>query len=90
MIRLFVVAALCMTPFAASAAETAATPMTLDGIIHPGSDDTLAFTPDGNTVFFDRSEGPHKTVMISHRVDGHWLQPAVASFSGQWFDQDPL
>jgi hypothetical protein len=84
------VAAAAMVPFAARAAETVATPMTLDGIIHADSDDTLAFTPDGNTVFFDRSEGPHKTVMIAHRVNGRWAQPQVASFSGQWFDQDPL
>ena len=68
----------------------AAEPVTLDGIIHSDSDDTLAFTPDGNTVFFDRSEGTHKTVMISHRANGHWAQPKVASFSGQWFDQDPV
>ncbi|AXC12179.1 WD40 domain protein beta Propeller [Acidisarcina polymorpha] len=67
-----------------------ATPVTLDGNIHPDSDDTLAFTPDGNTVFFDRSEGPHKTIMVSHRLHGHWAKAEVASFSGQWFDQDPL
>jgi WD40-like Beta Propeller Repeat len=79
--------AVCTMP---CTAETVAMPMTLDGIIHADSDDTLAFTPDGNTVFFDRSEGSHKTVMIAHRVDGHWAQPEVASFSGQWFNQDPL
>jgi hypothetical protein len=64
--------------------------VTLGGILHPDSDDTLAFTPDGNTVFFDRSEGPHKTIMVSHKVDGHWSAPKVASFSGRWFDQDPV
>jgi hypothetical protein len=61
-------------------AAQVATPVTLDGIIQSDSDDTLAFTPDNNTVFFDRSAGPHKTIMISHH----------ASFSGHWFDQDPL
>lgn len=65
-------------------------PVTLDGIIHPDSDDTLAFTPDGNTVFFDRSSGPHKTIMVSHRANGRWSRPQVAGFSGRWFDQDPL
>ncbi|MGA9333028.1 MAG: hypothetical protein WBV39_02005 [Rudaea sp.] len=64
--------------------------MTLGGIIHPDSDDTLAFTPDGATVFFDRSSGPHKTIMVSHKVNGHWSRPQVAGFSGRWFDQDPL
>lgn len=65
-------------------------PVTLGGILHADSDDTLAFTPDGTTVFFDRSEGTHKTIMVSHRVGGGWTAPQVAGFSGRWFDQDPL
>lgn len=65
--------------------------VTLGGIIRPASDDTLAFTPDGNTVFFDRSEGKHKTIMVSqHKADGSWSKPQIASFSGHWFDQDPV
>ena len=75
---------------AAELATLAPQAVTLGGIIHPDSDDTLAFTPDGNTVFFDRSNGPHKTIMVSHRVNGHWSRPQVAGFSGHWFDQDPL
>jgi len=67
-----------------------AIPVSLGGIIHSDSDDTLAFTPDGDTVFFDRSEGSRKTIMISHHVGGRWLPPQTASFSGRWFDQDPL
>lgn len=63
--------------------------VTLDGIIRPDSDDTLAFTPDGSTVFFDRSEGKHKTIMVSRKLDGRWLQPQIAGFSGRWYDQDP-
>ena len=69
----------------ASAAEIALAipqPVTLGGIIHPHSDDTLAFTPDSNTVFFDRSSGPHKTIMISHKINGRWSNPQVANFSG--------
>src|SRR5690242_13581421 len=65
-------------------------PVTLGGILHADSDDTLAFTPDGATVFFDRSEGTHKTILVSQRVGGHWTAPRVAGFSGHWFDQDPL
>lgn len=65
-------------------------PVTLGGIIRPVSDDTVALMPDGNTVFFDRSNGPHKTIMVSRRVNGHWSKPQVASFSGYWFDQDPV
>ena len=62
----------------------------LDGIIDQDKDDTLAFTPDGNTVFFDRSDGPHKTIMVAHRISGHWSPPQTARFSGTWFDQDPI
>ena len=90
MIRAFLAVLAVALPIAPQALAAGATPVTLDGIIHPDSDDTLAFTPDGNTVFFDRSEGTHKTVMVSHRVDGHWARPTVAGFSGQWFDQDPV
>jgi hypothetical protein len=66
------------------------TPMTLGGIINQDIDDTLAFMPDGKTVFFDRSEGAKKTIMVSHRIKGHWSPPETASFSGKWFDQDPV
>ncbi|MFS6835624.1 hypothetical protein, partial [Staphylococcus aureus] len=42
------------------------------------------------TVFFDRSAGKQKTIMVSHKVDGRWSQPEVAGFSGHAFDQDPV
>lgn len=64
--------------------------VTLDGVLNPRFNDTPAFTPDGKTVFFDRSAGSHKTIMVSHKVGGHWSTPEVASFSGHWFDQDPV
>lgn len=75
---------------ASGAATVAPERVTLDGILNPDSDDTLAFTPDGSTVFFDRSEGPHKTIMVSHKVNGRWSSPEVAGFSGHAFDQDPV
>lgn len=82
---------LLIAPGAWAAAATAVPrPVTLGGILHPDSDDTLAFTPDGNTVFFDRSSGTHKTIMVSQRTNGHWSPPRVAGFSGRWFDQDPV
>jgi hypothetical protein len=61
-----------MPTASATNAVDAPEPVSLDGIIHPDSDDTLVFTPDGNTVFFDRSEGKHKTILISHKTGGHW------------------
>ena len=75
---------------AADIAPVAVVPMTLGGIINQDSDDTLAFTPDRHSVFFDRSEGKRKTIMVSHRVKGRWSAPETASFSGKWFDQDPV
>lgn len=81
---------LLASAFAADAPSRAPRPVTLGGIIHADSDDTLAFTPDGNTVFFDRGSGKHKTIMVAHRAQGRWSTPAVATFSGHWFDQDPV
>ena len=78
------------TAHAAAPAAVTPQPVTLDGILHADTDDTLAFTPDGGTAFFDRSEGTHKTIMVSRRIDGHWTRPQVAGFSGRWFDQDPV
>ncbi len=82
-----------LVPTRAAATPTAsAAPMavTLQGIIQPANDDTLAFTPNGNAVFFDRSSGSRKAIMVSRKMNGQWSKPAVASFSGRWFDQDPL
>jgi len=92
--RWFLLAAMLFTggtvlPLIAATPAATPIPVTLGGIIHPDSDDTLAFTPDGNTVFFDRSEGKHKTIMVSHKANGRWSQPEVANFSGHWYDQDP-
>jgi hypothetical protein len=75
--------------FAATLVDAVPHRVTLDGIIHPKTDDTLAFTPDGNTVFFDRGENKHETIMVSHNVNGRWSPPRVASFSGRWHDKDP-
>jgi hypothetical protein len=82
-----------ISPTAKSATFPMRGPMqivSLDGVINQNTDDTLAFVPDNETVFFDRSDGVHKTIMVSHRKAGRWSPPEVASFSGQWFDQDPV
>ena len=81
---------MCSRATASEIAPLSTTPVTLGGIINQDSDDTLAFTPDHNTVFFDRSDGPRKTILVSHRTKGRWSAPQPASFSGRWFDQDPV
>lgn len=88
--RLLLAASLGAAPHALAADHGPTVPVTLDGILSADSDDTVALTPDGNTVFFDRSNGPHKTIMTAHRAGGHWSKPEIASFSGQWFDQNPV
>jgi hypothetical protein len=87
-------AACCITSLVANvSAQTAAddTPQVFaPGVVSgPANEDSAAFTPDGNTVLFDRIHWPNAAIMVSHRVNGIWSTPTVASFSGQWLDHDP-
>jgi Tol biopolymer transport system component len=85
------VAMIC-APGATAEPAAPAVPVVADlgGLLNGDTDDTLAFTPDGDTVFFDRSLGAAKTVMVSRRIAGRWTAPKVAAFSGHWFDQNPV
>ncbi|RUL78355.1 TolB family protein [Dyella choica] len=51
----------------------------------PAGEACPAFTPDGNTVYFDVGS----MILVSHREHGDWSKPQIASFSGQWGDHDP-
>jgi hypothetical protein len=51
----------------------------------PAGEACPAFTPDGNSVYFDVGI----MILVSHRVHGSWSKPAIAPFSGQWLDHDP-
>jgi WD40-like Beta Propeller Repeat len=60
------------------------------GIISgPAHDASPAFTPDGKTVFFSRSNTSSSTVLVSQRLGDSWSQPQIASFSGAWEDMEP-
>lgn len=48
-----------------------------------------AFTPDGRIVFFQRGNPSESTILVSHREDGRWSMPTIASFSGKWNDMEP-
>lgn len=48
-----------------------------------------AFTPDGRTVYFQRSNPAQSTILGSHLGDGAWSTPVVAPFSGTWNDMEP-
>jgi Tol biopolymer transport system component len=60
-------------------------------ISSPANDGAPVFTPDGNTLYFTRSgpTGQPSVIMESQRKAGHWSAPAIASFSGQWYDSSP-
>jgi WD40-like Beta Propeller Repeat len=66
-------------------------------LVGPGvistSDDEYAgsFTPDGNTIYFNKSvpTSNQYTVVYSRMVHGKWTTPVIASFSGRYSDTDP-
>lgn len=55
----------------------------------PANDGSPTFSPDGNTLFFTRSAAHWTVILESHKVGGHWSQPTVAPFSGEWPDSSP-
>ena len=55
----------------------------------PEHDAAPAFAPDGRTVWFNRSDGTHSTILESRFEGGQWSSPRVAPFSGQWSDMEP-
>lgn len=50
------------------------------------------FTPDGTTFYFVKSTPGFNfwTIVSSHFGKGHWSDPQVAPFSGQYSDADPF
>jgi WD40-like Beta Propeller Repeat len=83
------VAATCALPLAARAASAE---LLAPGVISTGLQETsAAFSPDGNTVYFLRSDLAEQddTILYAQRRDGRWSTPEVAPFSGQWHDSEP-
>jgi len=52
---------------------------------------TAALSPDGQTLYFMRSDFAETddTILLSHHHGTRWSTPEVASFSGQWHDSEP-
>ena len=48
-----------------------------------------AFSPDGLTVYFGRSNSEVALILESQRTASGWSAPTVASFSGHWLDMEP-
>jgi WD40-like Beta Propeller Repeat len=60
------------------------------GVISGGAHDSApAFTPDGKTVYFSRSNGDLSLIVESHRKKEKWSPPVLAPFSGRWNDMEP-
>ncbi|MGZ4808271.1 MAG: TolB family protein, partial [Thermoanaerobaculia bacterium] len=64
-----------------------------EGVISTSADEFAgAITPDGRTIYFDRSipRSVLYVICVSHLVNGRWTAPEVAPFSGQYRDSDPV
>jgi Tol biopolymer transport system component len=64
-----------------------------DGVISTSADEFGgAVTPDGKTIYFNRSipRSYLYVICLSHLRDGKWSHPEVAPFSGTWRDSDPV
>ncbi|MDB5580126.1 MAG: hypothetical protein JWR80_5302 [Bradyrhizobium sp.] len=79
--------------FAAALVQSASAPAPVvfgPGVISGTQDvDAATFSPDGKTVFFDRSIDGVSTIMMSRRSGKTWSAPVTAPFSGKWSDKDP-
>ena len=78
------------TPVNEKATLPVATIFAPDWASDQSHDEPPTFSPDGQTLFFQRSDGHVSTILVSHLVDGHWSTPAVAPFSGSSSDQFPV
>lgn len=64
-----------------------------EGVISTSDFDSHpAFTPDGKTLYFVRSTPNFNlwTILVTRFENGHWTQPQMAPFSGQYADADPF
>ena len=68
---------------AADAVPTVFAPGTISG---PANEASPVFTPDGNTVYFTRSNSSDNVILVAHRRGDGWSAPEVAPFSGKWRD----
>ena len=48
----------------------------------------ITFSPDGKECFYTKAN-PTNTIMTTKEINGHWLQPSIAEFSGKVFDFEP-
>lgn len=58
-------------------------------ISSPANDGSPTFAPDGGTLYFTRSTANWTAILESHKMNGEWNKPMLASFSGEWPDSSP-
>jgi len=73
---------------AATDQPTAPTVFAPGVISSAGDEGSVAFMPDGATVFFSRGAGDHYAILFSQREGNSWSAPKTAPFSGKWLDTD--
>ncbi len=50
----------------------------------------LVVAPEGDELYFSVATGSASVIMVARRVEGLWLEPRVAPFSGVWRDFEPF
>jgi WD40 repeat protein len=85
----FAVGLHCLLPVHAWSAALSPTIFAPGVISGPNHEAAPAFTPDGKTLYFQRSSVRGGTILVSHLVHGRWSKPQIAPFSGTWDDIEP-
>ena len=81
---------MCVAAAAAADTREVSPEIFAPGIVSgPANEDSVAFSPDGHTVFFDRISWPNAVILETHKIGHAWSEPKIAPFSGQWLDHDP-
>lgn len=60
------------------------------GVISSGANDGApTFSPDGKTLYFERTNSKWSAILESRLINGRWSHPTLAPFSGTNSDQQP-
>lgn len=65
------------------------TPFAPDIVDTRYDEEASSFSPDNKTVYFAMGS-IYSTICFSKNVNGKWVKPRVASFSGKWKEMDPF
>ena len=61
-----------------------------EGRISRGHEYCTSLTPDGQTLYFVRTEKEQDSIWVTRRDADGWTEPQVAEFSGVYDDTDPM